>query len=339
MRRVLGVRYTLSPKTAAWLISMVALLTAARWALPSELVLGRRLGRTTLTDSLRSYDAVAVDARGRAYVLDSRRGRIDVFDTLGAVLQSSGRPGTAEGEFTEARALAIDEAGSLFVLDPRAQRLSHYTTRDSLRLVRSAHVELNASGMCAMEGALYLFALHENNILHRLRFPSTHSRSFGVPFGPAESPLAQMSLSAGSVLCIPAERTVIVVPNVVPEIRAYNVDGELLWSRILTRYSATLVSVVGAGVSLRSPDAGYHQARAAFAVSNEVFALQLELRRDRRVIARDTRLLSIRTGDELGNSTSLPQFLTARSPLIYALDTGSVRRLEIYRYAIQSGPQ
>jgi hypothetical protein len=319
------------------LLAGAALLFAAG----PELALGRKvggIGGAEDTVRTRHVDFVTSDARARLYVLDSRRSTVEEFDTTGRLLHTVGRAGEGAGEFAVPMAMAADDRGRLYVFDARLSRVSEFDLANEPRFIRHLPTEVNAADLCVMAGKLFLFGLANGKIIHPLRLAGERDAPFGDPFGPTESEMAQGSLSRGHLLCVPSLGVILVVPNVVPQIRAYSTAGALLWSRTLERYSATIVEVQGRGVTLRAPPAGFHLARSAFLAAPGMAAIQLELMSGRQVATRELRLIDLRTGAEVSASTTLPTLLAGRPPYVVATPPDSANRLDIVRFEVRNKP-
>lgn len=86
----------------------------------------RNFGDIDSTDPDRAFympAAIAVDAGGNVYVLDTGNNRIQKFSADGKFLASIGRFGQGPGEFNYPSWLDIDSAGNLYVTDPFNERV------------------------------------------------------------------------------------------------------------------------------------------------------------------------------------------------------------------------
>jgi len=70
---------------------------------------------------------VAVDARGRIYVLDGLNGRVAVFDERGAYLRDLGTPGHGPGQLYMPVGLGLSPAGDVFVADSGNHRIQVFS--------------------------------------------------------------------------------------------------------------------------------------------------------------------------------------------------------------------
>lgn len=87
---------------------------------------------------------LAVDGRGRMYVVDFVNQEIDAFSAGGDLLHRIGRKGEGPGEFAGVRDVAIS-GDSLFAFDNRLKRISVFSISDAPRFAYSISV-LNATG-------------------------------------------------------------------------------------------------------------------------------------------------------------------------------------------------
>src|SRR5512138_675302 len=83
----------------------------------------------TADENLAFYmpSAIAVDASGCLYVLDTGNHRVQKFGPDGKYLATYGRQGQGPGEFYYPAWLAIDAAGFIYVTDPNNQRIQVLT--------------------------------------------------------------------------------------------------------------------------------------------------------------------------------------------------------------------
>ena len=94
-----------------------------------DLVIGRGNDDTNYT----FYGArgLAVDVKGRIYVLDSGNGRVQVFDSEGGFLRTIGRRGEGPGEFQSPSSIAV-AGGRLLVTGTRDKRLRAWNLEGEL---------------------------------------------------------------------------------------------------------------------------------------------------------------------------------------------------------------
>jgi DNA-binding beta-propeller fold protein YncE len=77
---------------------------------------------------------VAVDAEGRAYVVDTMNFRVQVFDHDGTYLRSIGTMGDSPGSFARPKGIAIDSEGHMYVVDAAFQNFQIFDQEGKLLL-------------------------------------------------------------------------------------------------------------------------------------------------------------------------------------------------------------
>jgi DNA-binding beta-propeller fold protein YncE len=69
---------------------------------------------------------VAVDGRGRVYILDQQLNRLSVFTSRGVFLVSIGAGGRRLSDFLHPTGLALDGAGGVYVADTGNDRIEKF---------------------------------------------------------------------------------------------------------------------------------------------------------------------------------------------------------------------
>ena len=119
---------------------------------------------------------LAVDAKGRIYVLDGGFCRIDVFEPDGTYLRSIGRRGEGPGEMKPATGLALDGANQrIWVLDPLNKRLTAWTLEGLFLTSLPFHKPLSEQLLGTPEGALLVNYLYYREDLPYLLLASYNS--------------------------------------------------------------------------------------------------------------------------------------------------------------------
>ena len=88
--------------------------------------------------TMSSVSRIAVDAKQRAYVVESKENAIYVYDASGAYLTRFGRKGAGPGEFANPCCAAFDAKGRLWVLDLDNSRYVVFTLADNGKMVNAA---------------------------------------------------------------------------------------------------------------------------------------------------------------------------------------------------------
>jgi len=189
---------------------------------------------------------IDVDASGRVWIADSRSRRLLVVDPAGGEPLLIGREGEGPGEFRSPARLAVTDT-LVHVIDSEDSRLQQYRldgTHVADRLLGDA---LIGGGAVSRDGSLVAPTLGGRNTLARVYWADDPvPRSIGEPVVPPPSVLNFAAMKAeiaqGRVpepfrnIATPvfgAGRTIWLLVQTEAEVRRYDADGQLVWSRVL----------------------------------------------------------------------------------------------------------
>ncbi|MGD2154169.1 MAG: hypothetical protein PVG79_12935 [Gemmatimonadales bacterium] len=267
----------------------------------------------------RISDLIA-DERGHIYVLDLYFKKLDRFDASGAQVATLGREGEGPGEFSYPRALAFWGGADLLVFDQRNLRLTEVATEDdALSLVKEARVPLSPFEICTLSGRIFTLGLFAGHVVHELSPAGEIIASFGEPY--SDDPIIQDIASFGHLLCDEATATILVVPAMFPQVRAYALSGELRWAVELADYNQTVYERSGVSVRPRPHESGRtHSAAGVVAAGPDVALVQLRLRsaEPEAQVEIESRFLSLADGTEIARRSDLPQLMYVRDSVAYA---------------------
>ena len=220
----------------------------------------------------------AVDHWGHIAVLDAQASAVRLFDSVGHQLQLVRGPGTAPDQFRQARAIAFGPRGELLVFHGLGTVFVYEPSHDSLRFVRSFAVRGDVFGGCVLGDRVYVHALRsgEPGAIRVYTLQGTSLFSFaGVYRSP--NPIIAHQLSRGLVACISRSHTILLAPELLPEIRAYHADGRLLWwAKIDGFVPCDVIELPDGGSVLRTPPSGCdHSATLVAAGDRDQAVLQL----------------------------------------------------------------
>lgn len=263
---------------------------------------------------------------GNFSVLDTRGGRVALFDSTGRHLRSIESRGEGPGEFQLPVAHAVTEEGDLFVLDAQLARLSHFRLGSGeLEFVGMRRVSSKMRGLCVLNETLWLGGLVEDKLAHRVDEHGTIEASIGEPptiegleeLGEFGLLLAYPQLVRPKVYC-DGERELIVMASFShPRVQAYRSSGEFLWSNDFPGITSIQFERTERG-GIRHYS---HPERGSYALSSMVpwddgqMLIQYEIRRDEEdgqgsgAVTLDSRVIDTATGDVLSRSTALPPVL------------------------------
>ncbi len=180
---------------------------------------------------------------GRLLVLDRQAMEVRLFDEEGRMLAAAGGPGEGPGEFRGPSAFIVVDDSTLLVLD-RGLRLSQFRIADSaLAYVGEMSLDLFPSGMCAVNGRVFVEGLHEGHGVHEIDLDGDIVRSFhpipddlGFDLGPEWESILEAEATTGYLACLDEPATVAMVSEWLPDIYAYSLDGQRLWKTTIPGY-------------------------------------------------------------------------------------------------------
>jgi hypothetical protein len=191
----------------------------------------------------------ALDRDRNVYLLDASTQSIRIFDSTGRFLRSVGRSGRGPGELAQPKAMIHDGEKTLFVLDHVNGITEFHATKDSTTYSKRTDLQIPAWDLCLFDGKIYVFGLHNKQVIHEIDQNGAAARSFGDMFGPADHATVQEVVSGeGKIACFPRHNVVVVTTRLLPEIRAYNVsNGKLLWSDSLPSFVGIVIQALPEG--------------------------------------------------------------------------------------------
>jgi hypothetical protein len=343
------------PARAARLLALCGTLSIA--AFPGFLNLGRAI-TVISAPTIATVQAAAVSRNGHIVALDRERNRIYGFDSLGRLRDSAGGFGRRPENLVGPTAVATDAAHDLFVIDPPARRVVRYReSATSIAYVSAFSIAgIAGSGICAMRNRVYVLGSRMGSsgptAIHAFTPRGAPVSDFGSLFGPPEDkkqdpravPVGRI-LTQGRLACVPDASLVIALPRLVPEVRAYSVDGALVWSHSLTHYLATVVRrEENGGLTLAMGPNGDDEGVSVFPVSAGVIAVQIA-----RMVAGknasggpsrarlETRFLSTQDGHELGVQDGLSEILDASGDYALTSDRSTSAHLELHHLRRTTG--
>ncbi len=235
----------------AWIIGSIPSipatqpLTAQLWE-PADLqtTIGRLDGRGA--DVFGRVRTTEVDAAGNVYVLDEQTSGIHVFDPSGDHVTSYRRSGQGPRELRGIRGSDLDSEGILHVADVGNGRISTFRLEgDSLAFRGVTTLRFAPEDVCVLGGRRYV--LHQpgppgeptiseidgdGRVIRR--FASPEEGQGGAQRGEL-GPTPHL-LNWGYMACDEATRTIVKFNWFVPIVRAYDPEGEELWTVRLEDY-------------------------------------------------------------------------------------------------------
>lgn len=225
---------------------------------PSDQVLGR------IAD-------LAEDSLGQVIVLDQFPGLVRVFAPSGAALHVS-RASKGIADFSDAQVVWLGPRDRIYVGESNG--------RITLLSTISGDVEgsFTFSGQfwdaCFVGERLFVHGITRAypGVIHELTPTGEYVRGFAAVYG-SRSRLINTQISQGSMACLETARVVLLAPHAVPEIRAYNLDGQAAWWVKIDGFRPMTVLEVEGGSIMKIPDSHWHAAVAVVAAKDGASAL------------------------------------------------------------------
>lgn len=265
------------------------------------------------------------------------------FDSTGAQTRTIGGPGRGAGQLLYPLSLATDEQGDVYALDLGNERIVGYRNASGRRDTISVAVAGAKSGLCTLRGAFFTFGRPQDSLIRVISTAPSRVTGFGRHYS-SDTVLTE-PLSRGRVLCIPERGLVVVVPNLLSEVRAYESQtGRLVWSTSLPGYLPMSVGRQGSGYVIGEASTGSDLAVGVHRLADSVIAVQIRRTpystdgsgRRRRTIR--TEFLRAGDGRYLGQQRDLPFIVTASRTRILGMELPDTANIRGYSYAL-TGPR
>jgi len=189
-------------------------------------------------------------------VLDRLSRRVAVFDLNGQSLAVHEASGQGPGEFMYPVALDLDWP-NFHVFDPGLSRISTFeVSADSIRLKGDFRLPLDTGwDMCSVGGRFFVLRWNQDlgGLLHRFGPEGRLEYSFGEPIQDDGGVLAGRT-DYGRLLCGGSPERVFVSPQATPLVRAYSVDGQLIWETQVPGMVGPTISASEGRVRFRAPE-------------------------------------------------------------------------------------
>lgn len=269
------------------------------------------------TAELSDIRSVVVNGARHVFLLDGRTARVTVLSPGGQYLSSFGRPGRGPGEFVTPVALAFDSSlQRLYVLDPSEARVTALTLRDNaLQYHRTIPVPPTATGLCALDGNLYLYGVSpgEQAPIHVVDTTGAVRRAFGTAFGAEGGPMMQMALGAALIVCDPASGLVVLASRGDSQIRAYRPSGTPAWQvSTLPGFLPPQIEVLpqGGWRNAAGPRDPWSMNDHLTVIGNGLVAIQsVRTNRTRAELGRTTHLIELSSGRLIATQEGLPAII------------------------------
>lgn len=183
--------------------------------------------------------AVAMDPAGRTYILDRTAHQVRAFDRDGRFLSAAGQAGRGPADLGWPLSMFHDGRSGLYVLDALNGVVEFETTGGTLAYRRTFAAQFQPSGGCRLGDAFILPGWRDKRILHLFDLRGQALRSFGESFSPDSNPAVREVFSQIPlrIRCDEAHNRIYVAPSAAPFVRAYDLNGRLVWQNLLPGYN------------------------------------------------------------------------------------------------------
>lgn len=209
----------------------------------------------------------ALDGTGNLIVLDGQAAQLRVFaigdaaaPSIPETLQVLGGPGLGPGEFQRPRAMSLGADGLVGVFELHGR--VHLFDRNSRELshLRTLQLPMTVEDACILGSELIVTGRHSEHpgSIHVLTATGEWVRSFGQIY---DSPRTQINntLNRSKVACLGSLGQILSAPVFLPEVRKYDIRGELLWRTTIEGLLPLYIAETSNGsVTMGTPPNGYH---------------------------------------------------------------------------------
>jgi hypothetical protein len=275
-----------------------------------------------------NIEDIAISEDGSyVFVLDRLKHRLTAISRNGAIIGSAGRDGGGPGEFRYPSAVIAGDSVAM-VFDAALGRMSSWVVRgNSLELKRevSSTVFLETRDACALGGSIVLLRFSNGRILHQSLPDGTVLRSFGAPFSTGSHAMMPAATTFGYVACDNRNRSVYVAGSLVPVVRRYRDNGDLLWETVVPGIHPLVIRPVAGGIR-QSPPEGRRYAQSVASLvplGDSMVVVQFGddgpgIATSRDIVQVTTVVMSADDGSVLWHGTTLPKLDLARGNDVYS---------------------
>lgn len=283
-------------------------------------------------------------------VLDQQAATLGWFDLSGGYRGGIRSQGSGPGELSQPTALGVSSSGRVAILDPPNGRYSFYDlTSDGVEYRGSTRdMPTSRGSICTIDGRFFLRSVYGGYLMHEFDGNGVILNSFGSvrpvseqQFGPATAMVASQ-INDGHLACLGDPGRIVSMDTYLPSVRAYSLEGELLWDVELANFRPMQFTPAPQGgvVFQTDPEAGSHIGRGVLAWTHRSVLVQYGVTwpldtpvevREGVFSAVESRELSLSTGAELDRTDRLRHLTGARNELFYGFDDLPFPRAFVFR--------
>lgn len=245
--------------------SVVAALHDANGHISSSISIG--VLDAPLSFQFGSIVDASVDRAGNLVVLDGQAAQLRVFAigdgtsrSTPEALQVLGGPGLGPGEFQRPRAMSLGYDGLVGVFELHGRVHLFETNSRKLIHLNTLQLPMTIEDACILGSELIVTGRHSDHpeSIHVFTTTGEWVRSFGQIY---DSPRTQINntLNRSKVACLESSGQILSAPVFVPEVRKYDMRGELLWWTTIKELLPLYIAETSNGrVTMGTPPDGYH---------------------------------------------------------------------------------
>jgi hypothetical protein len=221
---------------------------------PSPVVIGTFSGRSS-TVLGRVVGVTRVG--GQIGVLDAQTMTLRVFSLDGMPLYDLGAKGQGPGEFMSPRAVHGLGEGAFVVFDA-AGRVTRFDAKPGAPPRTLLRFDGLLESGCVLGDDIYVHGLRpgDDRVVHRYDSVGHYLGSFGEMYR-TENRVVLMHVTLGRIACMPAQGLVVVLPALLPELRAYTAEGTLFWWILFRGFTPLELEEIEGGATMREPCGGF----------------------------------------------------------------------------------
>lgn len=219
------------------------------------------------TEAFGRVEGGILSGKDHIVILDSHARQLRVFDVSGRFIEAVGRAGVGPGEFRYPAAIHLGGNGQLAAFDGLGRVTSYNITQNGIQYASDFGVDGTIFDGCIMNGLVYVHGmfLDQSQVIRVYTLHGTPVTSFAEIY-PVPNRLIQAQLSRGKIACVEASGLVLVASLALPEVRAYDRNGTLMWWAAVQGFQPIeLVQLRSGGSLLRVPPRGAHSTVALVA--------------------------------------------------------------------------
>jgi hypothetical protein len=272
--------------------------------------------------------------RDRIVALEGETNSLLVLSTDGRLLSRKSNTGADAAMLGYPIQMAPVGDHELVVLDAQKPRLARFALQnDSLQLLSVLRLSslTGVTGACALGGQTFVLGRttppEKSKLLHAINpADATVRYSFGDGFGEAKDEFAPIFYGAGKLLCLSREQRLVIASENYPEVRAYDAQGTLLWSRSLPGFRPVTYQQVKRGsFRYNMPEDGLWDATVSvFQPADGLIAVQVGRRKGSvagtKFTTIQTLLLSARDGSIVHVQRDVPFVKSAGAGRLFSVD-------------------